>query len=101
MIYYYEIYLLFSVWNVYPNFCVSSGNEDLVDVIYNKGDSSIEACKAKCMLLSDCSAVEWYQMEPIAGSKCKLITTAVPATQGYIGTYRFYDAECHIKPIGM
>ena len=65
---------------MYPNFCVSSTNEDLVQSKHPAGDMDINACKYECIVHSKCSAFEWYKNSN--SLKCYLILTSTPAVNG-------------------
>jgi len=84
-------------WKVYNNFCVSASDQDVMQTNWANGDASIDACKAICFSMSDCSAIEWYE-SGWNGSHCKLVLDSTRATQGSSGARR-QDAECHVKPI--
>ena len=84
-------------WNEYPNFCVTALYEDLPPTIFPDGDENVIACQSECSQRLKCSAIEWYE-SGYEGSKCKLIVSEKPATQGMVKP-RWHDAVCYVKPI--
>ena len=87
---------LATVWNRFPNFCVSASNKDLEHTKHNNGDGSINKCQSECVLNSKCTAAEWYE-NGWDGAQCYLILDNIPAKKGS-SSNQWRDAACYIKP---
>ena len=87
---------LATVWDRFPNFCVSASNKDLEHTKHNNGDGNINKCQSECVLNSKCTAAEWYE-NGWDGAQCYLILDNIPAKKGS-SSNQWRDAACYIKP---
>ena len=81
---------------MYPNFCVSDSNQDLLQSEHSEGNDNVGKCQSECTSNNKCSAFEWYATG-WGGVKCFLMLGDTPATKGSNGV-RWRDATCYIKP---
>ena len=84
---------LISVWEEYPNYCVSENNVDLPTTPRSEGNDNIAKCQSECTSNIQCSAIEWYEAELM---RCYLMLGNIPATQGS-NKSRYADATCYVK----
>ena len=94
-----------SDWQEYPSFCASSRGQRLHPTSHPTSDGGVLDCMSECSNRRTCSAIEWYgSRDDQSGpnnrvrSKCNLILSTTPATQGSSGP-RLQHATCYIKPV--